>query len=88
MPKDRQKCLGEDVLSLAFFLSFQDPIHHSQLAAFQHIFSSGRMPESLSAVLICLFPKGGDRQEIRQWCPITLFSTTYKAVAKMISSRV
>ena len=46
------------------------------------------MPESLASRLICLIPKGGDRQEIRQWCPITLLPTAYKILAKMISSRI
>ena len=46
------------------------------------------MPESLSSGLICLIPKGGDRQEIRHWRPITLLTTAYKILAKMISARV
>ena len=46
------------------------------------------MLESLSLGLICLIPKGGDRQEIRQWRPITLLTTAYKILAKMISARV
>ena len=46
------------------------------------------MPESLLAGMICLLLKGGDRQEIRQWRPITLLTTTYKILAKMIGARV
>ena len=37
---------------------------------------------------VCLIPKGGDQHKIRQWCPITLLSTAYKILAKMISARV
>ena len=42
------------------------------------------MPESLVSGLICLLPKGGDRQ----WRPITLLPTTYKILAKMISGYI
>ena len=46
------------------------------------------MLESLASGLVCLLPKGGDRQEIRQWRPITLLPTVYKILAKMISGRM
>ena len=60
---DGQKCLGEDGLSRAF-TTFSKHIHQPLLAAFQQIFSNGKMPESLTSRLICLLPKGSDRQEI------------------------
>ena len=88
MAIDGQKCHGEDGLSRAFFTTFWNQIQQPLLAAFQQIFSSGQMPASLSSGLICLIPKGGDRQELRQWRPITLLSTAYKILAKMISARV
>ena len=44
------------------------------------------MPESLALGLICLVR--GDRQEITQWCPITLLPTAYKILAKMINGRI
>ena len=46
------------------------------------------MPESLFSGMIYLILKGGDRQEIRQWRLITLLTTAYKILAKMISSRI
>ena len=52
---DGQKYRSEDGLSRAFFTIFWEQIHQPLLAAFQHIFSSGQMPESLAAGLICLF---------------------------------
>ena len=85
---DGQKCRGEDGLSRAFFTTFWEQIHQPLLAAFQHIFSCGQMPEPLASGLICLIPKGGDRQEIRQWRLITLLPTAYKILAKMISNRL
>lgn len=58
------------------------------LTTFQHIFNIDKMPDNFSTGLICLIPKGGDQQEVRQWQPITLLPIAYKALAKMTSARV
>ena len=58
---DGQKCPGEHGLSKAFFTTFWEQIHQPLLAAFQQIFSNIQMSKSLSADLICLLPKGGNR---------------------------
>ncbi|MCO5578527.1 hypothetical protein L7F22_032370 [Adiantum nelumboides] len=52
----------------------------------QDIFTSGCMPPSLCSGLISLIPKGGDTTRLRQWRPITLLSSVYKILAKLISS--
>ncbi|MCO5612412.1 hypothetical protein L7F22_066679 [Adiantum nelumboides] len=36
---------------------------------------------------ISLIPKGGDASTLRQWRPITLMSSVYKILARMISAR-
>ncbi|MCO5591465.1 hypothetical protein L7F22_045448 [Adiantum nelumboides] len=46
------------------------------------------MPESMCTELISLIPKGGDTTRMRQWRPITLLSSVYKILAKMISARL
>ena len=56
---DGQKCPGEDGLSKAFFTTFWEQIHQPLLAAFQQIFSSGQMLESLALGLVCLLLQGG-----------------------------
>ena len=60
---DGQKCLGEDMLSKAFFTTFWEQIHQPLLAAFKQIFSNEHMPESLALGLICLLPKADKRSD-------------------------
>ncbi|MCO5614063.1 hypothetical protein L7F22_068344 [Adiantum nelumboides] len=54
----------------------------------QEIFDSGIMPQSMSLGIISLIPKGGDVSTLRQWRPITLMSSGYKILARMITSRL
>lgn len=49
------------------------------LLAFQRIFIDGRMLESMSVGLVCLIPKGGDKQEA--YCS---FVKPYKALANKL----
>ncbi|MCO5571134.1 hypothetical protein L7F22_024867 [Adiantum nelumboides] len=37
---------------------------------------------------LSLIPKGGDAYTLRQWRPITLMSSVYKILARMISARL
>ncbi|MCO5605140.1 hypothetical protein L7F22_059320 [Adiantum nelumboides] len=46
--------------------------------------SSSTMPSGI----ISLIPKGGDASTLRQWRPITLMSSVYKILARMITSRL
>lgn len=73
-------------MSRAFFTTFWEEVKKTLLLAFQRIFTDGKMPESFSKGLVCLIPKGGDNLDLRQWRPITLLSTAYKGLAKMMSA--
>lgn len=44
------------------------------------------MPGSLCSGLIALIPKGSDSTLLKQWRPITLLSSVYKLIAKLISA--
>ncbi|MCO5554648.1 hypothetical protein L7F22_008181 [Adiantum nelumboides] len=46
------------------------------------------MPQSMSSGIISLIPKGGDTSTLRQWRPITLMSSIYKILARMITARL
>lgn len=46
------------------------------------------MPASLCSGLIALIPKGGDAADLRQWRPITLLSSIYKILARLLSMRL
>ncbi|MCO5592232.1 hypothetical protein L7F22_046230 [Adiantum nelumboides] len=46
------------------------------------------MPMSMSSNIISLIPKGGDASTLQQWRPITLMSSVYKILARMITARL
>ena len=47
------------------------------------------MSETLSEGLIFLIPKeGGNLDELRHWCPITILNSAYKILAKVLSLRL
>lgn len=54
--KDAQKCPGEDGLSWAFFLTFRKQVHQPLLVAFDLIFTTDKMPNSLQQDLFVSFP--------------------------------
>ena len=59
------------------------------MLAFQEIMAEGVMPESLTEGFIFLIPKeGGDREDIRNWQPITILNSAYKILAKALSLRL
>ncbi|MCO5551279.1 hypothetical protein L7F22_004778 [Adiantum nelumboides] len=81
-------CPGDDGLTRGFFVTHWELMHVWLLRGCQDIFTSGCMPPSMCSGLISLIPKGADTTRLRQWRPITLLSSVYKILAKLISSRL
>ncbi|MCO5563867.1 hypothetical protein L7F22_017517 [Adiantum nelumboides] len=54
----------------------------------QHMFDMGSMPQSMSSGIISLILKDGYASTLRQWRSITLMSSVYKILARMISARL
>ncbi|MCO5580536.1 hypothetical protein L7F22_034404 [Adiantum nelumboides] len=63
--------------------SLQEPLQEG----LQEIFDTGCVPWSMSLGIISLIPKGGDASTMRQSRPITLMSSVYKILARMITAR-
>ncbi|MCO5607879.1 hypothetical protein L7F22_062081 [Adiantum nelumboides] len=80
-------CPGDDV-TRQFFIHNWDLISQPLQEGLQHIFDTGRIPQSMSSGIISLIPKGGDASILRQWRPITLMSLVYKILARMIGARL
>ncbi|MCO5600623.1 hypothetical protein L7F22_054738 [Adiantum nelumboides] len=67
-------------------MQYWDFISQPLQEGLQEIFDTGIMPQSMSSGIISLIPKGGDASTLRQWRPITLMSSVYKILARMITS--
>lgn len=79
---------GDDGLTRQFFSEFWDMLQAPLLRRLQQIFDSGFMSPSLCSGLISLIRKGDDSTSLRQWRPITLLSSIYKILARLISARL
>ncbi|MCO5605166.1 hypothetical protein L7F22_059346 [Adiantum nelumboides] len=85
---DGASCPGDDGLTRQFFVQYWDLISQPLQEGLQEIFDTGIMLQSMSLGIISLTPKGGDASTLRQWRPITLMSSVYKILARMITSRL
>ncbi|MCO5568312.1 hypothetical protein L7F22_022011 [Adiantum nelumboides] len=85
---DGASCPGDDGLTRQFFLQYWDLVSQPLQEGLQEIFDSGIMSQSMSSGIISLIPKGGDASTLRHWRPITLMSSVYKILARMITSRL
>lgn len=54
----------------------------------KQIFRTHKIPEDLNATLLCLIPKTSKPQTIHQLRPIDLCNTLYKAITKILVSRL
>ncbi|MCO5600413.1 hypothetical protein L7F22_054525 [Adiantum nelumboides] len=82
---DGASCPGDAGLSCQFFMQYWDLISQPLQEGLQEIFDTRCMSPSMSSGII---PKGGDAFTLRQWRPITLMSSVYKILARMITARL
>jgi len=51
------------------------------------VFRNSELSDSQYNGMITLLHKGGDRDNIRNWRPITLLNTDYKIISKLLANR-
>lgn len=56
--------------------------------AFKRILEAGEIPPDLNNKEIVFIPKNGDHSRISNWCPIMLFGSMYKILAKILACRL
>ena len=79
---------GSDGLSVESFLAFWNVLGEDLVEDFNPSFSSGHLPLSLRRALITLLFKKGDRLHPKNWRPISLLSSDYKVLARIIAGRL
>lgn len=71
------------------FLKFNWDLSSKQfLAAAHHFFSSKKLPQMYKHTLITFSPKSKHASSIADYCPISLCTTFYKVVAKILAHRL
>lgn len=79
---------GEDGISTDFYKNCSDEIEVELLSAIQEVMDRGALSKAHNKGIITLLPKGGDSSLIKNYRPITLLSTFYKLVAKILACRL
>lgn len=86
MPKC--KAPGPDGFPIEFFWETWSIVGPDTIAAVQEFFSSRRMLPRFNATIISLIPKVTGADTLKQFRPISLCSTIYKIIARLIKIRL
>ena len=83
-----KKSPGEDGIIAEFYQLYWDLIKTEFTSLVNEIFSVTSLCNSQSKGMISLLFKGGDRENIRNWRPLTVLNCDYKIIAKILSTRL
>lgn len=86
MPKN--KAPGPDGLSAEFFWESWEVVGRDTIEAIGEFFSSGRMLRQFNATAISLIPKVVGADQLTQFRPISLCTTVYKVMARLLKKKL
>ena len=82
------KSPGSDGLSKEFYDCFWDILREDLQLTLNSAMICGNLSESQSEAIITLLYKNGERDDIKNWRPISLLNLDYKILTKCIASRI
>jgi len=82
------KVVGEDGIPIDFFKDCSEVVEVELFEVVQEVFCMKILSKGHNKGIIALIPKGGDTCLIKNYRPITLLSSFYKLVAKMLALRL
>jgi hypothetical protein len=85
---DRDKALGPDGFSLAFYQDCWEVVKGDLMAVFADFLSTSKFVKSINSTFISLIPKICGAKEIKDFCPISLVDGVYKIIAKVLANRI
>ncbi|GBG81321.1 hypothetical protein CBR_g31996 [Chara braunii] len=84
----RGKAPGDDGLPVEFFESCGEALKADLVEMYNAIQAGGRLGKSMTRGIISLLFKKGERNEVRNWRPISLLNVVYKILAKTLANRL
>ena len=85
---DRDKTLGPDDFTIAVFQDFWDVINEDLVRVFAEFHRSGIINQSTNASFIVLLPKKSLTKKISDFRPISLITSLYKIITKVLSRSI
>ena len=84
----RNKSPGLDGLTAEFYCHFWDLLCDDLLAVYNSVLSSGRLSASQRCGVVRLLYKKGDKEDLRNWRPISLLNVDYKILSRVLARRL
>jgi len=85
---DSFKCPGPDGINLGFFKDFWEILKIDLLNFFAEFFHNGKLTKGLNSTFIALIPKVDNPQRVADFRPISLVSSVYKILSKVLANRL
>jgi len=85
---DSFKCPGPDGIILGFFKDFWEVLKIDLLNFFAEFYRHGKLTKGLNSTFIALIPKVESPQRVADFRPISLVSSVYKVLSKVLANRL
>ena len=85
---DRDKALGSDGFSMAFFQDCWEVIKGDFMEVFEEFHARGKFVKSINSTFISLIPKIQGAKEVKDFRPISLVGGVYKIISKVLANRM
>ena len=82
------KSPGEDGILSTFYQIYWDIIKNEFSKVIKHIFHRATLCDSQTKGVISLIHKGNEREDIKNWRPLTMLNNDYKIIAKILAERL
>ncbi|GBG66019.1 hypothetical protein CBR_g54999 [Chara braunii] len=82
------KAPGDDGLPIEFFIAMWDQVGAILLKLINNVLEGGTLTDDMCRGVITLLYKKGDKQNVRNWRPISLLNVAYKILAKVLARRL
>lgn len=82
------KSPGSDGLSKEFYEHFWDLLSRDLIEVFNISYVANRLTETQRTAVITLLYKHGEREDIKNWRPISLLNVDFKIIAKCLANRL
>jgi len=79
---------GNDGLPVEIYRAFWPMVGRELVEVYQESLKIGELPSTMKTELVTLLYKKGKKEDLANWRPITLLTTDYKILAKVITERL